>query len=277
MLGPLFCLDVTDTWMNHFNYRKGALFVSHATHNQSTSLSTTYLIYTRRGIWEKTKLTKSVFLGILQAPTETILRNHIHWVYKTLGTFLILSCTPFCPRNSLHFWGAWTKRCLKHTTGMLSMLTPMLPTLVSSWLYGPPPKRHSWYTRETVEREKPSSVALLDTLKPVHLALTTMPRSKALKYFVLQHSHFKWHTYTIHLLIESRLKNHYLTCLLAFIYTDWSGDINKGSYLSPWFTWSVYVMERAGVPNVLYTQCITTPPLPGSLFSCTYIYNYKKK
>ena len=37
---------------------------------------------------------------------------------------------------------------------------------------------------------------------------------------------------------------------------DLAGDINKGSYLSPGITWSVYVMERAGVPNVLYTQCL---------------------
>ena len=37
----------------------------------------------------------------------------------------------------------------------------------------------------TVEREKPSSVAVLDTLKLVRLAPTNIPRSKALKYFVL--------------------------------------------------------------------------------------------
>jgi hypothetical protein len=37
---------------------------------------------------------------------------------------------------------------------------------------------------------------------------------------------------------------------------DITGDINKGSYLSPGFTWSVCVMESVGVPNVLYTQCI---------------------
>jgi hypothetical protein len=32
---------------------------------------------------------------------------------------------------------------------------------------------------------------------------------------------------------------------------DLTSDINKGSQLSPGFTWSVYVMERTGVPNVL--------------------------
>ena len=37
---------------------------------------------------------------------------------------------------------------------------------------------------ETVEHEKPSSIAVLDTLKREPLAPTTTPRSKALNYFV---------------------------------------------------------------------------------------------
>jgi hypothetical protein len=43
-------------------------------------------------------------------------------------------------------------------------------------LYGGPFLIHT----ETVEHEKPSSVAVLDTLKPVYLVPTTIPRSKAL-------------------------------------------------------------------------------------------------
>ena len=35
---------------------------------------------------------------------------------------------------------------------------------------------------------------------------------------------------------------------------DLTSDINKVSYLSPGFTWSVYVIERAGVLNILYAQ-----------------------
>jgi hypothetical protein len=69
---------------------------------------------------------------------------------------------------------------------------------------------------ETVEREEPSIVAVLDTLKPVRLAPTTIPRSIALKSFFLAHSPSEWHTDTIHV---SRLKNP-LTCFLPFIYTD---------------------------------------------------------
>ena len=105
---------------------------------------------------------------------------------------------------------------------------------------------HSWCTQETVECEKPSSVAVLDTLKPMRLATTTIPFSKA---------PCEWHTYTIHV---SRLKSPPLTCLLHFLYTDWSG-LNKwheGIIVSPGLTWSVYVMERAVIPNVLYTQCM---------------------
>jgi hypothetical protein len=63
--------------------------------------------------------------------------------------------------------------------------------------------------RETVEREKPSSVPVIDTLKLVRLA-------RALK----------WHRYIIQLSTDLRLKNPSLTCLIE-VYL--SGEINKGS------------------------------------------------
>jgi hypothetical protein len=44
-------------------------------------------------------------------------------------------------------------------------------------------------TQETVEREKPSSVAVLNTFKPVRLAPTTISRSKAFTCFV-SHTQF---------------------------------------------------------------------------------------
>jgi hypothetical protein len=47
-------------------------------------------------------------------------------------------------------------------------------------------------TWETVEREKPSYVEVLDTLKPVRLAPTTIHCSKALKYFVLPIHALNW-------------------------------------------------------------------------------------
>jgi hypothetical protein len=61
----------------------------------------------------------------------------------------------------------------------------MLPTVVSSWLDVLLVVDHSSYTWETVECGKNSSIAVLDTFKPVCLAPTAIPRSKALQYFVL--------------------------------------------------------------------------------------------
>jgi hypothetical protein len=48
------------------------------------------------------------------------------------------------------------------------MLTPMLPTVVSSWLDVLWLVDHSRYTWETVEREKPSSVAVKYFVLPSH-------------------------------------------------------------------------------------------------------------
>ena len=116
------------------------------------------------------------------------------------------------------------------------MLTPMRLTVVSSWLDVLRVVDHSWVTQETVEREKPSSVAVLDTLKPVHLAPTTIPNSMALKYFVLPfHPLNDTHTQFMYQLSQG-LNNLSLT----FIYTDWSG-FNRWHHLdSPGQVMSVY-------------------------------------
>ena len=55
----------------------------------------------------------------------------------------------------------------------------------------------------------------------------------------IAHSPSEWHTYPIHV---SWLKNLFIFCLLPLIYTDWSGFDKwhqKGSLLSPGFTWSM--------------------------------------
>jgi hypothetical protein len=59
--------------------------------------------------------------------------------------------------------------------------------------------------------------------KLVHLAPTTIPNSKALKYLYLANSPSEWHTHTIHVSILSRLTNPSLTRPFRFLYTDWSG------------------------------------------------------
>ena len=51
------------------------------------------------------------------------------------------------------------------------------------------------------------------------------------------------------------------------IEVDLTSDMEKGSWLSPGFIWLVYVMERAGVHNVLYTQCIKPFAIAFSYFT----------
>jgi hypothetical protein len=92
------------------------------------------------------------------------------------NTSIILSCTP------LPFRTASIGLCMDF---MVSKVTPMLPTVVASWLDVLWVLTHSCYTRETVEREKPSGAAVLDILKLMRLAPTTVPCSKAFKSFVL--------------------------------------------------------------------------------------------
>ena len=98
--------------------------------------------------------------------------------------------------------------------------------IVSSWLDVLWVVDNSWQTQDTVEPERRNSVAVLDTLKPVCLAPTNIPCSKALTCFCHAHSPSEWHTFTIHV---SRLKNPSLTSLLPFIYTDWTRNINDRS------------------------------------------------
>jgi hypothetical protein len=55
-------------------------------------------------------------------------------VQNIRNTLLILSCTPFALRTASIRWGMDSTRCRKRSTGMLAMLTTMLPTVMSSWL-----------------------------------------------------------------------------------------------------------------------------------------------
>ena len=106
-------------------------------------------------------------------------------------------CTEMCQHNAIihrvckkeHFPSIKLHPLLRQGVesvpqGCWSMLTSILSPVVSSWLDILWVVDHSWYTQETDRREKPSSVAVL-TLKLVRLAPSTIPRSKALKSFVL--------------------------------------------------------------------------------------------
>ena len=85
------------------------------------------------------------------------------------------------PSERPQFIRAWTLQGVESIPqGCWLMLTSMLPTVVSSWLDVLWVLDHSWYTLETVECENPSWVAVLDTLKLVRLAPTTIPRTRHL-------------------------------------------------------------------------------------------------
>ena len=78
-----------------------------------------------------------------------VFNDYIYWVYKT---FLILSCTPspLLPWEQPQSIRAWTLQGVESIPqGCWSMLTPMLPTDVSSWLDVLWVVDHSWYTQET--------------------------------------------------------------------------------------------------------------------------------
>jgi hypothetical protein len=71
------------------------------------------------------------------------------------------------------------------------MLTPMLPTVVSTCLDVLWVVDHSWYTRETVECEKPSRVVVLDTNRCAWHLLPYPVRRHLI--FWVTHSPFEWH------------------------------------------------------------------------------------
>ena len=117
--------------------------------------------------------------------------------------------------------GAWTLQGVKSVPqGCWPILTPMLPTVVSSWM-----EVFVWWTiLDTIMKllggKNPAALQFLTQSAPVTYYHTPF---KGTYIFCLGHSTSEWHTYTIHFSIVSMLKNPYLTCLLPFIYSDLSG------------------------------------------------------
>jgi hypothetical protein len=132
---------------------------------------------------------------------------------KERNTFLILSCTPFCLQNNLNLLGRGLYKLSKafhRDTGPCWLQSfPQLCQIV--WM------SFGWWTILDTHRkllcEKPSSVAVLDTLKPVCLAPTTI------QYPVQRHLNSL--SLPISPLNGTHTHNPSLTCLLSFIYTDW--------------------------------------------------------
>ena len=126
--------------------------------------------------------------------TSQKLKEYIYTVYKTLRTLPNIELLTLLLSEQSQFVRAWTLQGVESVPpGSGSLLTPMLPTVMSSWLDVLWVVDHSWYTQETVEREKPIQ-RCSSWHKPVHLAPTTIPCSKVLKYFVLP-IHPQCHTY----------------------------------------------------------------------------------
>jgi hypothetical protein len=117
---------------------------------------------------------------------------YVQSVQNIKNTFLILrfGAPPPCPQNSLNssWHGLYKESKAFHRNG--PCLLQCFPQL-SSWLDDLWVEDHSWYTQET-EREKPSSIAVLDTNQsawhllpyPVKIHLNILAR----------HSPSGWHT-----------------------------------------------------------------------------------
>jgi hypothetical protein len=120
-------------------------------------------------------------------------------VQNIRNTFLILSCTPFCPQNSLNS----SHRLYKVSKAFHRDAGPCwlqsLPQLcqvgcIFFWVVD-----HYWFTRDTLSVKNPAALQFLTHSNLVRLAPTTMPCSKAL--FCLAYSPSEWHTWTFHVSI----------------------------------------------------------------------------
>ena len=144
-----------------------------------------------------------------------------HWEHNTLRTFLILSCTPpFFPQNSLNLPGHGFYKVSKafHRDGAPCWLQCFSQLCQVSWM------SFGWWTildthRKLFSVKNPAALQFLTHSNWCAWHPLPYPIQRHLNILACLFTRWMAHRYNP---IVFRLKNSSLTCLLPFIYTDWS-------------------------------------------------------
>ena len=108
-----------------------------------------------------------------------ISHSHTDWRYTLSVQNINIEFQPLLPSEQPQFIGTWTPQGVESVPqGWWPMLTPMLPTVVLSWLDVLWVVDHSWYTRKSVEWKTQQRCS--SWFKMVRLAPTTKPVSNVM-------------------------------------------------------------------------------------------------
>ena len=161
------------------------------------------------------------FTPLVTLPSENVIDTNRQGMWHKLNktTFLILSCAPFCPQNSLNSSGHGPYKVSKvfHKDAGSCWLQCFPQLCQAGWI------PFGWWTiLDTHGR-------LLSVKNPAELQFLTQTGAPGTYY----------HT---HVSIVSSLKNFFLFCLITLIYTDWSG-FNKWRQLGTMAFISIHLVK----------------------------------